>query len=186
MVCYSALQGYPSICIRRSPVIHLDEERHFENEVACPRTQRSDAQPVQRGYRAIRLSTIHPISHWLKWISKHTSTPLVHFSFLSGGGGRLFEDGRLLTFPTNRVGSYSRLGAYRLFLPTGWAPIRGYRLINFSFLQVGRLFEAGGLSTFPTYRVGAYSRLGTYQLFLPTGWALIRGGRFFEVERLIE
>ena len=36
--------------------------------------------------------------------------------FLGGGGGgvgrgRLFEAGRLLTFPTFRVGAYSKLGA---------------------------------------------------------------------------
>ena len=36
-------------------------------------------------------------------------------------GGRLFEAGRLLIFPTYRVGAYS-----------SWAPIRG-----------GRLFEVG-------------------------------------------
>ena len=35
----------------------------------------------------------------------------LHF-FLDGGGG----------------GAYSRLGAYKLFLPTGWAPIRGWAL----------------------------------------------------------
>ena len=33
------------------------------------------------------------------------------------GGGRLFEAGRLLTFPTFRMGAYSR-----------WAPIRGWAL----------------------------------------------------------
>ena len=48
--------------------------------------------------------------------------PLVHiFFFLGGGGvdggGRLFEAGRLLTFPTFRVGAYSR-----------WALIRGWAL----------------------------------------------------------
>ena len=45
---------------------------------------------------------------------------LVHFCFLFlfsffGGDGRLFEAGRLLTFPTYRVGAYSR-----------WALIRGW------------------------------------------------------------
>ena len=30
---------------------------------------------------------------------------------VGGGGGRLFEAGRFLTFPTYRVGAYSRLGA---------------------------------------------------------------------------
>ena len=60
--------------------------------------------------------------------------PLINFSYLQG----LFEAGRLLTFPTYRVGAYSR-----------WALIRGWALINFSYLQSGRLFE-----------VGAYSRLG--------------------------
>ena len=61
-----------------------------------------------------------------------TPLDLVHFSFFlgGGGGGRLFEAGHLLTFPTYRVGSYSR-----------WALIRGWALnrINmvsdiFSFL----------------------------------------------------
>ena len=46
--------------------------------------------------------------------------------------------GRLLNFWTLRVGVYSR-----------WALIRGWVLINFSYLQGGRLFE-----------VGTYSRLG--------------------------
>ncbi len=32
------------------------------------------------------------------------------FSFLGEGGGRLFEAGHLLTFPTFMVGAYSRLG----------------------------------------------------------------------------
>ena len=34
------------------------------------------------------------------------------------------------------MGAYSRLGAYQLFLPTGWALIRGGRLF-----EVGRLIE---------------------------------------------
>ncbi len=38
-------------------------------------------------------------------------------SFQGGGGGRLFEAGRLLTFLTYRVGAYSR-----------WALIRGWAL----------------------------------------------------------
>ena len=63
---------------------------------------------------------------------------LINFSYLQGG--RLFEAGRLLTFPTYRVGAYSR-----------WALIRGWALINFSYLHGGRLFE-----------VGAYSRLDAY------------------------
>ena len=41
------------------------------------------------------------------------------------GGGRLFEAGRLLTFPAYRVAAYSR-----------WALIRGVRLF-----EVGRLIE---------------------------------------------
>ena len=42
------------------------------------------------------------------------------FFFLGGGGdGRLFEAGRLLTFPTYRVGAYSRWALIR-----GWAPNR--------------------------------------------------------------
>ena len=36
-----------------------------------------------------------------------------------GGGGRLFEAGRLLTFSTFRMGAYSR-----------WALIRGWALIR--------------------------------------------------------
>ena len=48
--------------------------------------------------------------------------PLVHFSFFGGGGGgggggRLLEAGRLLTFPTYRMGAYLR-----------WALIRGWAL----------------------------------------------------------
>ena len=79
--------------------------------------------------------------------------------FWGGGGGHLFEAGRLLTFPTYRVGAYSR-----------WALIQGWALINFSYLQGGRLFE-----------VGTYSRWA-----LIRGWALInfsylQGGRLFEV-----
>ena len=31
-----------------------------------------------------------------------------------GGGGRLFEAGRLLTFSPFRMGTYSRLGAYSI------------------------------------------------------------------------
>ena len=36
---------------------------------------------------------------------------LLLFFFGGGVGGCLFEAGRLLTFPTHRVGAYSRLGA---------------------------------------------------------------------------
>ena len=36
-----------------------------------------------------------------------------------GGGGRLFEAGRLLTFSAFRMGAYSRWALIR-----GWAPIR--------------------------------------------------------------
>ena len=36
-----------------------------------------------------------------------------------GGGGRLLEAGRLITFPAFRMGAYSR-----------WAPIRGWVLIQ--------------------------------------------------------
>ena len=60
------------------------------------------------------------------------NTPLdfVHFSFfLGGGGGRLFEAGRLLTFPTYRVGTFSR-----------WALIRGWTLNQkkYGTLDTGR------------------------------------------------
>ena len=41
--------------------------------------------------------------------------PLVHFFFGGGGGGE-------------ELGAYSRLGAYYLFLPTGWALIQGWAL----------------------------------------------------------
>ena len=43
----------------------------------------------------------------------------IYYFFLGGGGGggRLFEAGRLLTFPTYRVGAYSR-----------WVLIRGWAL----------------------------------------------------------
>ena len=41
---------------------------------------------------------------------------LVHFSFFlgRGGGGCLFEAGHLLTFPTCRVGAYSRWALNRI------------------------------------------------------------------------
>ena len=49
-----------------------------------------------------------------------------------------------------RGGAYSSLGAQNYFLGGfGWALIRGWALINFSYLKGGGLFE-----------VGAYSRLG--------------------------
>ena len=46
-------------------------------------------------------------------------SPHVHYIFINkrGWGGRLFEAGCLLTFPTYRVGTYSR-----------WALIRGWAL----------------------------------------------------------
>ena len=50
--------------------------------------------------------------------SKTISALIFLFIFFFGGGGvgggggeRLFEAGRLLTFPIYRVGAYSRLGA---------------------------------------------------------------------------
>ena len=48
----------------------------------------------------------------------NTPLDLVHFSFFlgGGGGGCLFEAGHLLTFPTYRVGAYSRWALFR-----GWA-----------------------------------------------------------------
>ena len=52
----------------------------------------------------------------------NTPLDLVHFSFFwGGGGGRLFKAGRLLTFPTYRVGGYSR-----------WVVIRGWALNQIS------------------------------------------------------
>ena len=38
----------------------------------------------------------------------------MHFCFLRGGGERLFEAGRLLTFPTYRVGAYSKWALNRI------------------------------------------------------------------------
>ena len=69
----------------------------------------------------------------------------MHFIFFFLlGGGRLFEVGRLKTTIWGwvlirgwalknyflGVGAYSRLGAYKLFLPSGWALIRGGRLFE--------------------------------------------------------
>ena len=55
---------------------------------------------------------------------------LIQFQFQShchssgwGGGGRLFQ----FDWKQEGVGAYSRLGAYYLFLPLGWALIRGGR-----------------------------------------------------------
>ena len=50
-----------------------------------------------------------------------------------GGGGRLFEAGRLLTFSTFRMGAYSR-----------WALIRGWALIRIKsrYMQVQNLRRA--------------------------------------------
>ena len=55
----------------------------------------------------------------MKYMYNKTISALIfYFFFLSGvGSGRLFEAGRLLTFPTCRVGAYSR-----------WALIRGWAL----------------------------------------------------------
>ena len=50
----------------------------------------------------------------LRSISKPSGTPLVHFSFLGGGSGRLYKTGYLLTFPTYRVGAYSRWALNRI------------------------------------------------------------------------
>ena len=70
----------------------------------------------------------------------NTRFAFVHFIYrtyvlgMGGGwGGRLFKVGRSKLF----------------FWGVGWALIRGWALINFSYLKGGRLFE-----------VGAYSRLG--------------------------
>ena len=43
-----------------------------------------------------------------------------------GGGGRLFEAGRLLTFSVIRMGAYSR-----------WALIRGWALIRINTVKLG-------------------------------------------------
>ena len=48
-----------------------------------------------------------------------------------GGGGRLFEAGRLLTFSAFRVGAYSR-----------WALIRGWALIGINAVSLGLFFGA--------------------------------------------
>ena len=47
-----------------------------------------------------------------------------------GGGGRLFEAGRLLTFSTLRMGAYSRWALIR-----GWAPIRINTVVSQSINQ---------------------------------------------------
>ena len=47
------------------------------------------------------------------------SAYLILIGRLGGGGGRLFEAGRLLTFSAFRAGAYSR-----------WALIRGWTLIR--------------------------------------------------------
>ena len=62
----------------------------------------------------------------------------MHFSFfrgLGGGGGvgRLFEAGRLLTFPTYRMGAYLRWALIR-----GWALNRINTVISFSILPNGK------------------------------------------------
>ena len=46
-------------------------------------------------------------------------------AYLSGGGGRLFEAGRLLTFSAFRMGAYSRWALIR-----GWALVRINTVIN--------------------------------------------------------
>ena len=58
----------------------------------------------------------------------HISTYSISISILLslkwvGWGGRLFQ----FDWKQERVGAYSRLGAYYLFLPLGWALIRGGR-----------------------------------------------------------
>ena len=77
------------------------------------------------------------------------SSYALYFFFLLGGG-RLFEVGRLKTTIWGwvlirgwalknyflGVGAYSRLGAYKLFLPSGWALIRGGR-----WFEIGHLIE---------------------------------------------
>ena len=83
---------------------------------------------------------------------------LVNFFYLQGGRlfevGRLFEIGRLKSSIWGwvlirgwalirswalkkyflGVVAYSRLGAYKLFLPSGWALIRGGRLFEIGYL----------------------------------------------------
>ena len=77
-----------------------------------------------RGSLLVALSQFHWISLSLRSISEFSgaaSSCALHFFFFGvrggGGGGRLFQAGRLLTFPTYRVGAYSR-----------WALIRGWAL----------------------------------------------------------
>ena len=60
------------------------------------------------------------------------NAPLFNFNFIltvtqvgGGGGGRLFEAGRLLTFSAFRMGAYSR-----------WALIRGWTLIRIMVVKV--------------------------------------------------
>ena len=49
------------------------------------------------------------------------------------GDGRLFEVGRLKSTFLG-VDAYSRLGVYKLFLPSGWALIRGGPLFEIGYL----------------------------------------------------
>ena len=67
----------------------------------------------------------------------NTPLDLVHFRFFFGGGrgGRLFEAGRLLTFPTYRVGAYSRWAFTR-----GWALNRINTVYEFNMTDSIALF----------------------------------------------
>ena len=53
----------------------------------------------------------------------------MNFIFFSFGGWALIRGWALKKYFLG-VGAYSRLGAYKLFLPSGWALIRGGRLFE--------------------------------------------------------
>ena len=53
----------------------------------------------------------------------------MHFIFFFWGGRALIRGWALKMYFLG-VGTYSRLGAYKLFLPSGWALIRGGRLFE--------------------------------------------------------
>ena len=55
---------------------------------------------------------------------------------LWGAGGRLFEAGRLLTFPASRMGAYSRWALIRV-----WALIR----INITLFRLARKSKQSGI-----------------------------------------
>ena len=63
---------------------------------------------------------------------------------LWGAGGRLFEAGRLLTFPASRMGAYSRWALIRV-----WALIR----INITLFRLARKSKQSGFFWTRTVRI---------------------------------